>query len=146
MIFCWRMTGIPWAFMSAQASWGRRFGFFLMPLIEYLGRPYDIAYPWNVLILNFAAAILSLWAVYVLARRRDWALSVYQLLIILMPLSTLTLLSLARYSSLFFPLFVALAVSTQPESRFDQSIRFIFAALLALMTALFASHVTFAVA
>jgi Gpi18-like mannosyltransferase len=146
MIFCWRMTGTPWAFISAQAAWGRHFGFFLMPLIEYLRRPYDIAYPWNVLILNFAAAVLSLWAVYVLARRRNWALSVYQLLLVLMPLSTLTLLSLARYSSLFFPLFIALAVSTKPDSRLDQSIRFVFVALLALMTALFASHVTFAVA
>ena len=146
MIFCWRMTGTPWAFISAQAAWGRHFGFFLIPLIEYLSRPYDIAYPWNVLILNFAAAVLSLWAVYVLARRRNWALSVYQLLLVLMPLSTLTLLSLARYSSLFFPLFVALAISTKPDSRLDQSIRFVFVALLALMTALFASHVTFAVA
>ena len=146
MIFCWRMTGIPWAFMSAQASWGRRFGFFLMPLIEYLGRPYDIAFPWNFLLLNFAAALLSIWAVYVLARRRDWALSVFQFLLILMPLSTLTLQSMARYSSLFFPVFIVLAVSTKPDSRLDQSIRFAFVALLALMTALFASYVTFAVA
>src|SRR5689334_7007016 len=109
MFFSWRMTGTPWAFVAAQASWGRHFGFFLIPLFQYASKPYDIAVPWNALLLNFAAGLLSLWAVYSLVKRRDWSLALYQLLLIVMPLSTMTLLSLARYASVFFPLFIALA-------------------------------------
>jgi hypothetical protein len=146
MAFSWRMTGTPWAFVAAQASWGRHFGFFLVPLFQYVSKPYDIAVPWNVLLLNFAAALLSLWAVYFLVKRRDWSLALYQFLLILMPLSTMTLLSLARYASVFFPLFIALALATPANGKVDQAIRFVFVSLLALMTALFAGHVTFAVA
>jgi Mannosyltransferase (PIG-V) len=146
MIFSWKMTGTPWAFMKAQASWGRHLGFFLVPLIQYLAKPYEIAVPWNVLLLNFAAGVLSLWAGYSLIRRRAWSLATYQFLLIVMPLSTMTLLSLARYVSVFFPLFIALALATPANGKLDQSIRFVFVLLLALMTGLFAAHVTFAVA
>jgi len=146
MFFSWKMTGTPWAFIAAQKSWGRHFGFFLIPLFQYVSKPYDIAVPWNVLLLNFAAGLLSLWAVYALAKRRDWSLALFQFLLIVIPLSTMTLLSLARYVSVFFPLFLALALATPANGKVDQTIRFVFVSLLALMTALFAGHVTFAVA
>jgi Gpi18-like mannosyltransferase len=146
MLFSWKMTGTPWAFIAAQKSWGRHFGFFLIPLVQYVSKPYDIAIPWNVLLLNFAAGLLSLWAVYALAKRRDWSLALYQFFLIVMPLSTMTLLSLARYVSVFFPLFLALALATPANGKVDQAMRFVFVSLLALMTAMFAAHVTFAVA
>ena len=146
MAFCWWMTGSPLAFVSAQASWGKRFGFFLMPLIEYLMTPSQVAVPWNFMLLNFAAGVLSLIAVYLLGKQRAWALAVYLVLSILMPLSTLTLLSVTRYVSVFFPVFIGLAYVGETRHRLDQAICFVFALLLALMTALFASHVTFAVA
>ena len=146
MIYSWHMTGNLFAFKDVQGAWGRQLAFFLKPLWRFLAEPYTIAVPWNFMMLSFAVAVLGFVSVYWLARRREWSLALYQLFSLIMPLSTGTFLSFTRFASVFFPMFIALAFSVTPGGKSDQTIRFIFIIWLGLMTALFASHVTFAVA
>jgi hypothetical protein len=95
-------------------------------------------------LLNAAAALLSFGCIYVLVRRREWALALYALLSVVLPLSSGLLQSFDRYALAFFPVFMALGIVATSE-RLDQVIRFVFVILLGLMTALFAANFTIAV-
>ncbi|HEX6043948.1 MAG TPA: hypothetical protein VFZ22_05620 [Pyrinomonadaceae bacterium] len=145
MLYSWWACGDAWAFRHAVAHWGRKPGFFLTALAEYVIHPYIILEPWNFNLLNAGSALLCLFCVYILARRREWALAVYAFLAIFLPLSTGMLQSLDRYALIIFPMFMALAMVAKSE-RTDTTIRFIFIILLGIMTALFAANYTIAVA
>jgi len=141
MLLSWKWSGELLA--PAKAPWVRRFGFFLMPLWDYLSQPHIIALPWNFVLLNFLAAILALAAIYFLIRDGQVALAVYVTSMVLLFLSTTGLISLARYMSVCFPIFITLGELGR-STRIDQTIRIIFIALFALMTALFAARFTMA--
>lgn len=143
MLFSWRWTGNLLAFADAGYLWGRRPTFFLNPLLDYFRKPYEIALPWNFILLNVAAALLAFACGYLLLRQRQWALAAYTLLTVLLPLSSSSVLSIARYTSVCFPVFIALSV-TGRSARMDRAIRAIFIAGLGLMTALFAARFTMA--
>jgi Gpi18-like mannosyltransferase len=145
MLYSWWACGDAWAFRSAIARWGRKPGFFLTALSKYLIHPHLILEPWNFHLLNAASALLCLFCVYLLLRRREWALAVYAFLAIFLPLSTGILQSLDRYALIIFPMFMALAIVAKSE-RMDTTIRFIFVILLGIMSALFAANYTIAVA
>lgn len=145
MFYSWHMTGNPWAFKDAQTGWGRQSSLFLTPLLNYVINAKEVAVPWNFQLLNFAAAVLTFVCVYLLIRRREWSLALYALLTIVIPLSTNSLQSIARYTVVIFPIYIALATVGNAK-RADQIIRFIFVALLALMSALFAAHFSMALA
>jgi len=92
-------------------------------------------------LLHAATAFLGFFCIYVLVRRREWALTLYTSLSIFVPLSSGPLQSLERYTMGFFPVFIALAIAAKSE-RSDQSIRFVFVFLLGVMTLLYAANFT----
>jgi hypothetical protein len=143
MLFSWERTGNSLAFADAGYLWGRHPTFFLNPLLTYFRKPYEIALPWNFILLNVAAALLAFACSYLLIKQRQWALAAYTLLTVLVPLSSSSVLSVARYMSVCFPIFIALSTAGR-SSRIDQTIRAVFIALLGLMTALFAARFTMA--
>jgi mannosyltransferase PIG-V len=141
MFLTWRWSGT--ALAAAKAAGDRHGGFFLAPLWEYLRDPGTVALPWNFVLLNFLVALLAFAAVYFLIRQRQWSLAVYAATMILLPLSTATLVSLARYMSVCFPIFIALGAVSN-STRKDQIIRVVFISLFVLMTAAFAARFTMA--
>ncbi|HEY0407505.1 MAG TPA: mannosyltransferase family protein [Pyrinomonadaceae bacterium] len=133
------ITGDALAFRHVLGSWGRQSGFFLRPLFEFLRHPQELSMSWDFRLLNFAAAVLALTCGAALAKRREWALSLYTLAGIIIPLSSQLLQSHARYVMVIFPLFIILAWWGR-NPRVDQTIRAAFLVLLGLMSALFAAH------
>lgn len=144
MFYSWWLSGNAWAFKDAVAAWGRKPAFFLSALFRYLIHPHTVMEPWNFNLLNAASALLAFACIYLLLRRREWALATYASLGLLLALSSGILQSLDRYTMVLFPIFMGLAIATKSE-RTDQTIRFVFVILLGIMTALFAANYTIAV-
>jgi hypothetical protein len=144
MLYSWYLSGNALAFSDAVKHWGRKPAFFLTGLFNYAIHPHQVLEPWNPNLLNFASAILCFVAIYILIRRREWTLAFYASISIVLPLSSGILQSLDRYTLVFFPVFMALAIAARTE-RLDQTIRFVFVILLGIMTALFAANYSFAV-
>lgn len=143
MLFLYRLTGNAWAFKDAQVSWGRGTGLFWRPLVDYVLHFRELGLPWNFKLLNFASAILAFGCAFALIKRREWALALYTLLAVVVPLSSLSLQGVDRYVMVIFPVFMVLAVAGR-RSKLDQTIRAVFIALLSLMAALFAARFSFA--
>jgi len=79
-------------------------------------------------------------------KRREWALGLFSLVSIVVPLSYQPLLqSLARYVMVIFPVYIVLARAGS-STRIDQVIQAIFVGLLCLMSAMLAGSVTLAFA
>ena len=144
MFYSWLLSGNAFAFSDAVRNWGRKPSFFLTTLFKYAIHPHQVLEPWNPNLLNFASAILCFVAIYILIKRREWTLAFYAAISILLPLSSGILQSLDRYTLAFFPIFMALAIAARTE-RLDHTIRFVFAILLGIMTALFAANYSAAV-
>jgi hypothetical protein len=146
MLYLRSITGNALAFLDIQAKWDHRPNFFLRPLYDYVVNPLLLGARWDFRLLNFAAVVVGFVCCGVLLKRREWALAAYALLSLIMPLSaTITLQSLARYVSVIFPVFIVLG-SAGRRPAIDQSIRAVFMALLGLIAALFALHVSLALA
>lgn len=145
MYFLWTITGNPLAFKDVLAAWGRSTGFFLLTLYDYLKNPLLIIEPWNFRLLNFAAAVLALGAVWFWARRKNWTFAFYTFLSVFVALSSMNLISMARYMSVVFPIFIWLAVVGE-SPRVDQFVRALFLVLFSLMTVSFALRFSFATA
>jgi hypothetical protein len=143
MVFLWSITGNPLAFVDVQKGWNRNSAPPWTTLYEYLSRPRSIIEPWNFRALNFAAAILGLGAAVFWAARKHWAFATFTLFSVLLPLATGTLQSNARYMSVVFPIFIALAIAGQ-RPRLDQTIRVVFLVLFTIMTFSFAMRLSFA--
>lgn len=141
MLFLFSITGNALAFKDVLAAWGRHPVFPLLPLIKYLARPLEISVGWDFRFLNFAAAALALTCGVMLARRRKWALAFFTLASMIMPLSTSSLQSQARYAMVIFPLYFVLAQAGRAP-QIDQVIRTVFLSLLALMAMMYAAMVT----
>ncbi|HEV7860548.1 MAG TPA: mannosyltransferase family protein [Pyrinomonadaceae bacterium] len=139
MFYLRETTGDALAFLKVQAAWGHRAGFFLRPLFDYLMNPLEVSVRWDFRLLNFAAAMVALACGLVLLKRRQWSLATYTLICVIAPLSSMALQSMSRYFLTIFPAFIMLALAGR-RPLLDQSLRAIFLALLALMTALFAIH------
>lgn len=144
MFYSWWLSGNAWAFKDAVAVWGRKPAFFLGPLFRYLIHPHTVIEPWNFNLLNAASVLLAFGCIYLLLRRREWALATYASLSLLLALSSGMLQSLDRYVLALFPVFMGLAIAAKSE-RTDQTIRFVFVILLGIMTALYAANYTIAV-
>jgi hypothetical protein len=144
MIYLKSITGNALAFADIQVAWGHSAGFFWRPLLTYLADPLRISAGWDFRLLNFAAALTALAGGVFLLKSRQWALGLYALVSIIVPMSYGPLLqSLARYAMVIFPVFIMLAVAGR-SPRVDQTIRAVFVGLLCLMSALLASCVTLA--
>lgn len=145
MFYSWWACGDALAFRTAVAHWGRKPDFFLSAFFKYLIHPHTIIEPWNFNLLNAGSALLCLFCVYILFRRREWALAAFAFMAIFLPLSSGILQSLDRYALIIFPMYLALAIIAKSE-RLDTTIRYVFITILAIMTALFAANYTIAVA
>jgi Mannosyltransferase (PIG-V) len=144
LAYMWHLhniTGNPLAFSHVQAAWNRHSALFYEPLLAYLSNAGEVSFGWNFILLNFLAALLALGAGLVLLKQRQWALALYTLASILIPLSypASPLQSTTRYVMSVFPVFMVLG-STLKSSRSDQAIRALFIALLSLMTFLYSIH------
>jgi hypothetical protein len=147
MAFLSSLTGNPWAFRDIQSAWGRGSTFgvrsTLKPLLDYAADPGGVAADWNLVALNACAAVGAFAAAIVLGVRRQWAYAVYTFSAVLVPLTTLTLGSMARFVLVLFPVFFVLA-EVGRHRPVDQTIRVVFVAALGLLSALFAIHISFA--
>jgi hypothetical protein len=144
MVYLKSITGNALAFAEIQVAWGHSAGMFWQPLVGYLTDPLRVSAGWDFRLLNFAAAVVALVCSFVLLKKREWALALYSLISILVPLSyQVSLQSIARYVQVIFPVFVVLAwVGRWPRA--DQIIRAVFIVLLSLMSAMLAVRVTLA--
>ena len=146
MIYLKHITGDAFAFAHIQVAWGHTAGFFWQPLLTYLRDPLQVSAGWDFRLLNFAATITALVCSIVLMKRREWALGLFSLVSIVVPLSYQPLLqSLARYVMVIFPVYIVLARAGS-STRIDQVIQAIFVGLLCLMSAMLAGSVTLAFA
>jgi hypothetical protein len=137
MFYSWWLCGDALAFVHASAAWGRKPSiFFLGPLFTYLVHPYEIVAGWHFNLLNACCALLCFFCIYILLRRREWALALYTFMALMLPLTSGVLQSLERYTMGFFPVFIALAIAVRSE-RTDHAIRFVFVFLLGIMTLVF---------
>ncbi len=144
MIYLRSITGNAFAFADIQVAWGHSLGMFWRPLLGFLADPWRVSFGWDFRLLNFASALVALICGLVLLKRRYWALALYTLISVVVPLSfQLSLQSLARYVLVIFPLFLVLAWAGR-EPRIDQIIRTVFLVLLTLMSAMLAARVTLA--
>ena len=144
MVYLKEITGNALAFADIQVAWGHTAGMFWRPLVTYLTDPLRVSAGWDFRLLNFAAAVTALVCSIVLLKRREWALGLYAIVSIIVPLSYQPLLqSLARYVIVIFPVFMMLALAGR-SPRVDHIIRAVFIGLLCLMSAMLAAHVTMA--
>ena len=143
MLYLHWLTGNALAFRDAQVSWDRGSGMFWRPLVDYVKHFREMAVPWNFKLLNFAAAMLGFSCTVSLARRREWALALFGLLALVLPLSSQSLQGMDRYVMLIFPVFMVLA-RWGARPKLDQLMSALFVALLALMAALFAARFSLA--
>lgn len=146
MLYLWRVTGNALAFKDVLVTWGRKPGFFLMTLVDYLREPSLVVQPWDFRLLNFLAPVLALAAGLVLARRREWDYAAYTLLVVAAALSSGLLQSQARYAMVVFPAYFVLAGYTRTRPRLDLTLRLVSLVLLTLMTVLFVGHFSMAMA
>ncbi len=144
MFYLFRITGNAFAFLEIQKAWGVRSGLFLYPLYNYLIYFHEISIMWNFRLLNFMAGVIALACGFALARRREWALSLYTFISVIIPLSTLTLESLSRYMMVVFPIFIMLALLGR-RPLVDQTIRAVFLVLLGLLSAAYALSLSIAI-
>jgi Gpi18-like mannosyltransferase len=143
MVYLHNLTGNYLAFNQVQVAWGRELGMFWTVMFQYLKNPAEIAVSWDFKLLNFAALLLGVTAIVVLFKQRRFSLAVYMLLTVFITSSSSLLQSQARYMMALFPIFLVLS-SLGRNFYVDQTLRTVSAALLALMTALFAAHYTLA--
>jgi Mannosyltransferase (PIG-V) len=144
MIYLRAITGNPLAFADIQVTWGHSAGFFWRPLLTYLSDPLRLSAGWDFRLLNFVAATIALLCGAVLLRHKEWALGLFALISIIVPMSFQPLLqSLARYVMVIFPVFIVLATVGRSQ-KVDQIIRSLCIGLLCLMSALLAARVTIA--
>ena len=144
MVYLKFITGNAMAFADIQVTWGHSAGFFWRPLLTYLSDPLLLSAGWDFRLLNLAAAVTALGCSALLLKRKEWALGLFALLSIVVPMSFQPLLqSLARYVMVIFPVFIVLALAGR-SPKVDQIIRSISIGLLCLMSALLAARVTIA--
>jgi hypothetical protein len=142
MIFLHRITGNAFAFKDVLVAWGRKSGFFLKPLYDYISNPAVVAPGTgggNFYLLHFAAALMVLVCGYKLVRRRDWSLAFYTLGSIFVALSSQNMVSLTRYVMVIFPVFITLGEAGEAR-RVDITIRSVFLVLFGILSLLFATH------
>ncbi len=144
-LYLWSLTGSAFVFITNQAFWGR--AKLTMPQLfeQLLSYPFELMHPWNFTLLNVAALVLgaTISCRLFLQRRYSWCALV--VLPLLAALLTGSVLSMCRFTMVLFPIFFELGRLCSTH-RCERIVTLIFASLLAIMTALYAIHVTGAMA
>ncbi|HWW61300.1 MAG TPA: hypothetical protein VN181_08030 [Thermoanaerobaculia bacterium] len=110
MIYLHQLTGDALAFVHAQRNWGRASAWFWEPVVAYITNASAVSEPWNFRAFHFLVALLLVMAGIAWLARREWAFGVYTITSVLLPLSSASLQSMARYALVVFPLFFFLAI------------------------------------
>ena len=145
MAFLYARTGDPLAFRAAHAGWGRGLTWVWTPIVRFFSAPQNVSEPWNFVAFHVLVAALLLFAAVFLFARREWALGVYTLASLLLPLASGSLQSLGRIAMVVFPLFLVLAVLGRARTA-DRVILAVSVILLGWLVALFTLRVDFALA
>lgn len=127
MAWLWRSTGDPLKFLAAQTRFGRATSFHpgrLLDVLAAAARGSSAQTWWEIfflfLVLTGAAALIA---------KGRWGEGAYSAAAVLLPLATLRLTSLNRYSLAAFPVFVLLGGLLPPKTVF----RVVLAVELALL-------------
>lgn len=140
MLFLWRTTGNPLAFVEIQSLWHRGTTSPLAPYLQFFRDLPMVSVEWNLRILHAAAGLLMLVATGMLALRRRYALAFFLVGTLAVALSSGSLQSLTRYAATAFPLFMAMGDAIDDES-IAAPILCVSAALLGVLTCLFAMRI-----
>lgn len=138
-------TGDALRFVHSQASWGRATRWPWQPFVEFARHSSTVSQPWNAILLNCIVAVAVIIAAVSLLVRRQWAFGLYSLISVLVPLTSGSLQSMARYSAVIFPVYLWLAVCGR-KPIVDRAVLAVFATLYGAFVVLFALHVDFALA
>lgn len=127
--FIYRLTGHPFAWVEAQAAWGRGFATTLShyaSIWQTIGDKGLVGYIGSVPAeaVQVVPLVLSLGLVWPVARRVGPAYAVFMLANLLPPLFQGGLLSIGRFTATLFPQFLALALLVPGERRIDWIIAF----------------------
>jgi len=113
--YAYRLTGDPFAWLSAQAHWGYSLGHWpweqLLRLISGVFEygPYGFFFTSDIVpfeVLHGVPALIFLALTPLVCRRLGAAMGAYVLVSLLVPLSSNTLEGLGRYASVLFPAFM----------------------------------------
>ncbi|HEY0873501.1 MAG TPA: mannosyltransferase family protein [Vicinamibacterales bacterium] len=135
-----RLTGNPFAFVEAQQAWGRK----PLGILDILNDRWALIRTegWSgyvdlhmAEILDGAAALLGLAAIWPVTRRFGAAYGVFVAMTVLPPIISLGALSLGRFTAPLFPIFLWLGTSVPSERR--PYLLAVFAAGQALIAVLF---------
>ena len=140
MAHLYRVTGDAFAFVHAQAQFGRTFSWHALTAQLHM-----FSEPWNLVAVNVAAAALLVMAGLQLLVRREWAFGLYTVGSALLPLASGSFQSMARYAAVAFPLFLWLAARGRKPA-WDRVIFAVSAVLFGWLTALLTLRVDFALA
>ncbi len=110
--YAWKL-GDPFAFSKAHSAWGRNYVWPHQTIIDTFNRinwslPIDF-FAGNILLLDLITAFAFLTLPFLLLKGYHKSLSIYAMLMILMPLSTGITMSLQRVVLVIFPAYLALA-------------------------------------
>lgn len=137
------VRGDALAFAHVQKLWGRgTTPFFWQTLFDQSTR---VSEPWNFVALNILAAVLLLIAGVHLIGKGEKAFGVYALLSTLLPLSSGSFQSMARYAVVVFPLFLWLALRGRGTT-WDRIILGVSITLFGWLVALLTLRIDFALA
>ena len=127
--FVYRLTGNPFAWVEAQAAWGRQFS----TTAEHYASIWRTIADQGILAciraapteaMQAVALVLSLGLVWPVARRIGPAYAIFMLANLLPPLVQGGLLSIGRFTATLFPQFLALALLIPGERRIDWIVAF----------------------
>ena len=121
--FIWRLTGDPLAWARGHEAWGRNYQPFShvvanqYSFISHGGLNAYMAQGGGYDVLNMFAALLVLAAVWPVARRFGMAYGALLLVVLLPPIANGGWLSVGRFSSVLFPVFMWLAGAIPERQR-----------------------------
>jgi len=107
--FIWSLTGDPFAWLKRQAAWQRDIHLFDPRLALQFTQPRY----W----LDAAALVFAIATLWPLTRRLGYATALFVALTTLLPFLNGGLLSIGRFTSIVFPLFLWLAITVPPTRR-----------------------------
>lgn len=118
----WTLTGDPFSFVAVQQAWGRQTALLFDVIGDRAGviaREGFAAYARGnaVEIMEGAAALFALAAVWPIVRRFGLAYGVFVAMAVLPPLISMGTISLGRYTAPLFPIFLWLGASVPVERR-----------------------------
>ena len=118
----WTLTGNPFSFVEAQQAWGRRSVVIddviahRATMIAHQGAAAYARY-YSVEIMEGAAALFALVAVWPISRRFGVAYGLFVAMAVLPPLISMGTVSLGRYTAPLFPIFLWLGASVPADRR-----------------------------